>query len=800
MDEKTLELLEFNVIREKVALCAASEEAARRLLADLPQRSSQETRDIKGLAAEIAARMGSGDPEPRDSLPSVGFLFPKLAVEGTALEIDEVYGLGLFVERGEAVKRWLVGSLGKGDQEDSPLRSLAWGLPDCSEASKAVFRVLDKEGNLRDLPEFREIKRRIQHLTRELESLVARYALNDDNRPILQSPLPSQRDGRTVLAVKAQFRSKIKGIVHDASGTGQTVFVEPVEGVEKNNEILLERRNLQAEIARVIRETTEELRSRREDLLAFHEGILHLETLRARARYGFETKGRFADCSKGREVILTQARHPLLGGKAVPLDFGMEEQVGAVIITGPNAGGKTAALKTAGLFALMNQFGLALPGSEGTALPVFSGIYADIGDDQSLSQSLSTFSARMSRIAEIARKSAGDSLVLLDELGSGTDPEEGGALGAAVLDYFIEKQTRLIVTTHHGILKHYGYTHEKAENASMEFDDATRSPVYRLLMGVPGESRALEAAARSGVPPEMISRARSYLDEGHADVSALIAGLKRKREELIKAEELRKQEELRLREDRRGADLRELRLRQKEAELKAAGAGALRGLLEESRKTLENLVREVREGELTREKTLKVKDFLRRLEEAAAEQDRSLEKEQPVLDEEGRRFEREYGETAAEERTIQPGMEVSAGAYNRAGTVLRMDKKKGRWIVEIGSLKMSFPEKDLRPLVQRKSPNTPQILPPDVGSPLAPQWEISLRGMHLEEALDALRRQLDAAVLSGLQEFSVVHGKGDGVLQRGVHDFLKVQPHVADYHFSRPEMGGFGRTEVVLKR
>jgi DNA mismatch repair protein MutS2 len=288
-----------------------------------------------------------------------------------------------------------------------------------------------------------------------------------------------------------------------------------------------------------------------------------------------------------------------------------------VIITGPNTGGKTVTLKTAGLFALMNQSGLALPAAE-AALPLFDGVYADIGDEQSLSQSLSTFSAHMTNIAAIARHAGEHSLVLLDELGAGTDPEEGSAIAMAILDHFIETQSTVILTTHHGMLKNYGYSRAGVENASAEFDRQTLSPTYRIIMGIPGESRALDIAERNGLPPALVERARSYLDKERADVSALIAGLKEKRRELEEASVSAREAEKRIEEERREADLRELSLRRREQLLKEEGAVEFRRFLLESRKTLENLVRELREGELGRDKTLAVKEFIRGLEGQSA--------------------------------------------------------------------------------------------------------------------------------------------------------------------------------------
>ncbi|MDR2362836.1 MAG: endonuclease MutS2 [Spirochaetaceae bacterium] len=817
MNDKTLKLLEFDRLRTRVAESALSGEAARRLAEEIPRTDPQEAGELKKLVAEFTEKLNDRGEEPRESFPDIGFILPKLAAEGMVLELDEAYALGAFINAAEALKGWFWGAVpgnkirgapaGLGE-EPSPLAVLVSELPDCSPVSREIFRVLHKDGSLRDLPEFQEIRGRIRNLTGELEAAAARYTGNEETRRMLQSALPSQRDGRMVLAVKANFRGRIRGIVHEVSSTGQTLFVEPEAVVEKNNEILIETRRLDGEIRRVLRDMTGRIALRRLLLGELHEKVIRLETLRARARYSRETRGVFAldgdtdhRAFQPAGLVLRQARHPLLGSKAVPVDISMGGNTRTVIITGPNTGGKTVTLKIVGLFALMNQFGLALPAEEGTALPVFDGIYADIGDEQSLSQSLSTFSAHMTNIAAITGAVTERSLVLLDELGSGTDPEEGSAIAMAILDHLMEKQARVIATTHHGILKNYGYSREGVENASVEFDGRTLSPTYRLIMGIPGESRAVEIAARNGLCGTIVSAARAYLDEERSDVSALIAGLKRKHQELDAAAEAGKAEISRLREERRRADLKELRLRQKEIDLKAGGVGSLRLLLLSSRKTLENLVRELKEGELTRQKTLKVKEFLAGLEKSVAAEGESLEKERQGLAEERRRLDAEYAPEdagAAVPAAFGPGTAVLAGEYRRRGRILRADKK-GAWIVEIGSLRMSISEKDLIPLALSGEDQKPLIAPPDLSPENQARFELNLLGMRLEEALEALRRQIDAAALAGLHEFSVVHGKGDGVLQRGVHEFLKQQGLVADYYFSRPETGGFGRTEVVLK-
>lgn len=814
MNDKTTRLLEFQTLRARVAGRCLSEESSERLEAEEILTDPQAVRELKASTAEFVNLLQSGISAPSLILPRIGQFLPRLGKEGTSLELEEAYALGLFVRSSSDLKRWLSGE-GAGER----LRAEAAELPDCSAVEREVFRILDKDGTLRDLPEFREIKRRIQGLRRDLETLTNRYLTDEETRKMLQSDIATQRDGRIVIAVKANYRSRIRGIVHEVSATGQTIFVEPEDVVDKNNDILLEERRLSAEVARVLREMTSRIGERRDDLVLLREKVLHLDCLRARARYSIDSSGTFA-LDPSPRLSLRGARHPLLGPSAVPIDLSMDEATRVVIVTGPNTGGKTVALKTVGLFALMNQFGLAVPALEGTTIPIFDGVYADIGDEQSISQSLSTFSAHMKNMASIVAAATPQSLVLLDELGSGTDPEEGSAIAMSILDHFIELQATVLTTSHHGILKNYGYTKPGVVNASVDFDAATLSPTYRIILGIPGESRAIDIASRNGLQSDIVSRARSYLAEERADVSALIRGLKEKRRELDVADEARRKETRSLQDDRRKVDLRALRLRQREAELREQGLGSLNRLLSESRKTLENLVRELREGELTREKTLKVKEFLSDLERTTQEQRDLSDDEETTLRDEERAYRAEAdredreasevggGKRRGEGRTapspmeppaLAPGIEVLVGPSRRRGVIVR-PAKKAHWVVEVGAVKMTFPERDLTAVAGERVAAKPEIAVADLAGSTTAALELNLRGMRLEEALEALRRQLDAATLGGLYEFSIIHGKGDGILQRGVHEYLKNQRVVADYYFARPEEGGFGKTVVSLVR
>jgi DNA mismatch repair protein MutS2 len=799
--EKTRALLEYPQIMESVASHALSEEAASLVRESTPFYGPENAEKTKRLVQTLFARIKSIDDEPRSWLPSVGFLLPKIGTQGAVLELDEARAVALFIERGEELKKWAM----KDDECKAAFATMldSDSCPDCKPAAVEVFKIVDREGKLRDLPSLRAIRRRISGLEKELRAAISRYASDDEYRRMLQSALPSQRDGRTVLAVKANFRGRIRGIVHEASSSGQTVFVEPLDVVEKNNEILIETRNLNAEIQRILRELTEKVAAYAEPLAKFHSAVIELECLRARARYSAATKGSFVRSSFVKttneeeeeelvSLILKQARHPLLV-KAVPVTIEMKNGARTLIITGPNTGGKTVALKTLGLFALMNQSGLALPLEEGSVMPVFDGVYADIGDEQSIKQSLSTFSAHVSNISAITAFATEKSLVLLDELGAGTDPEEGGAIAMAVLDFLIERNSQMIITTHHGILKNYGYTRKSVENASVEFNARTLSPTYRIINGVPGESRALDIALANGLDQAIVERARLYIDDEKSDVSALITGLEQKHRELAGKEMQSAMEQHRLREQRRKADLKELQLRQKEAELKRDAVGKLQNLLRESRKTLENLVREVKEGELDREKTLKVKEFLNELARNVEDESAAAREEEFSM--------MERSDAAAPAACFTPGMEVFAGLSKQRGVILQADKKNtngNSWIINTGSMRMSIPEKDLVPAAPLKAAQSASWAA-ELDAASSAVFELKLLGMRLDEATEALRRQIDAASISGLKTFAVVHGKGSGVLQKGIHAYLKNDPSVADYYFARPELGGFGRTEVILR-
>ncbi len=779
MHEHSLQLLEFFRIRQSVADYALSPEGQASVLKTLPLAEAAAVRECKAQSSSIRQIFMEGHGVPPASFTPIEESVRIISKQGTALMLDELWALGMWADSYENLKQWLLKS------RNTLLSVRVKESPGLTEVVAIVFKIVARDGEVRDLPELRDIRNRIQKLNMDIQRTTASFFQDEGTRAMLQNDVPTQRDGRTVLAVRAGFKARIRGIVHEVSGTGQTVFIEPEELVQKNNALVEEEARYQRELLRILREVTAKLFLHHERISAARGECAFFDAMYARGRYSQMTNGIYAD-DRETGIALVKAKHPILGTRAVPIDLCMPDDARTLIITGPNTGGKTVALKTAGLFALMNQFGLALPAGPGTGLPIFDGVWADIGDEQSIDQSLSTFSGHMRTISAIVNGASDRSLVLLDELGSGTDPEEGCAIAMALLDLFIARGAITLVTTHHGILKNFGYTKEGVLNASVDFDRETLSPTYRILMGIPGESRALDIAGKNGVSSEVVDGARRYLRDERTDISAMIRGLSEKHREL---DAMHSEGRSRLRdamEEQRKADLKDLQLRQKEIELKSHGIADLKNLLSDSRKTLENLVRALREGELTRDKTQGVKEFF-------AELDGKIEKAEAGL----RADERELRPESPVRGVLGIGSPVLVLPARKRGKILRA-AKNGSWVVETDALRVTVEPFNLE-LTAELVQKAPSI---SIESSLSRSnqavLELDIRGYRLMEAIQAVERQLDAATLQNLSSFSIIHGTGEGVLQQGVRETLARYPGVTSFCYAKPEQGGNGKTLVTL--
>ena len=798
MHQHTLTVLEFEKIRTELLDYCISEDGR---AAVSRQKFYYTQSDLEPLQNRVEAAREFMEREefPSFEFPEIDEEVHELSKEGMVLEGEEIVRFARYFNSAHRLAAYLKQAGEYGYESIAPYCD---EIGDFRSTAKEIFAVLNTDGSVKDShPELRKQRAQLARLRSELNKAAQNYLQQHSGR--WQSDVPTQRDGRIVLPLKAQYQNMVSGVIHYSSARGATVYIEPPELMKKNNDIALVEQEIREIIFKILRELTRSLVERYSEVKELIKVVSEVDSFLCRARYA-----RVHNCvrpiHRDRGFKLKKARHPLLREAAVPIDIETAEDVQSLIISGPNAGGKTVTLKTVGLLALMNQFGLQIPADEGTELAVFNGIYADIGDEQSIEGSLSTFSGHMSQIAEMLEHADIHALALLDELGSGTDPGEGATLAMAVLDEFLQRGATTLATSHHGLLKNYGYTTPNVQNASMDFDASTLTPNYRVVVGLPGESHALDIAARSGLPPHVIETARSYLSHESGEVSKMIKELEQRQAEFKQREESLKQRDDELKEQIKQNDLAALRIRQREHELKQSGYSDLNRFLREARQELENLVYELQSrarsggtegqqagadaGGLTKEDTKRVKEFIRTIE--------AREKSEQAKVEAG---EAEFA--ASDQHEFEPGMEVLTGPGRRRGTIIRK-AKKGHWLVEVGAMKITLPETDLTPAAPQPKSNQEK---PKYGytsdSSHAPAvFSLDVRGERLDQALDKVNRQIDNALLANLYEFEVIHGKGEGILQTGIQRMLQESPRVEDFYFSRPEHGGTGKTIVKLKR
>ena len=847
MNKKTLTQIDYYRIRDEIAEYCVSQEGKKNILEREPFKDIEEIEKNKNLSREWEKYFSKNYSNPLFGWENIKNLLPIIKMNGSSLTLEQVNNLGHFILSVNNVKKAIENH--KIELELTLLPEQIYQIPDLQDAEKKIFRVISTDGQMKELPEIVDIRKQIASLNSKIKTIMQGFTSNSKFHGVLESQVPVLRNGRQVLAVKASLQNRVPGIIHEVSQTAQTVFVEPQEAVLCSNELLQKEFELQAVIKKILTELTQSLQP---SIPLFRDALpvmCLLDTTQAAQRWGNEHNCCYAQNAINEPPMLIKARHPLLGEKAVPIDIKFMSEKKVLIITGPNTGGKTVSLKTFALLSMLNQSGFPIPADEGTRLPVFSNVFADIGDDQSLDQSLSTFSGHMKNIAQAVNAATDSTLVLLDELGSGTDPQEGTAIAMAVLDKLIEKKSFVLVTTHQGILKNYGYTNEYCINASVEFNQNTLSPNYHLLMGVPGESHALDIAKKSGLPSEICKAAQDYILTEQADVSALIRGLNKKHIELNK---IQKQNEKLLSENQEKFEKlkkKELELRRKENELKKGKQQELNDFLIHSRRQLENLVRTLKEGEITREKTLAVKQFINDLTKNTEHLEQKIEAEEEKLAKDEQDFAKQIAsknhhtstkktkrkmsnsealkyasplvtqiensdfpkksEVIKTNAVFEPGAYVIAGTNNSEGILIE-ETRKGVWQVQFGSVKMSVKQKDLR-----LSDNQERTLKPSVSIDInskevngniivekdipRPVFELRLLGMRSEEALRSLERQIDLCLLNNFLHFSVIHGKGDGILQQVVQDYLSHSSVVASFEFAPAEDGGAGKTYVTLK-
>ncbi|MDK2882357.1 MAG: mismatch repair protein MutS2 [Bacillota bacterium] len=709
---------------------------------------------------------------------------------GTA-SIEELYQLRLTLEAGRKVKAILT------DEVALPLLKALGGemplFPDLEELlrrSVASAEDLADEASLELLRLRREKKRLINAIRSHLEDMIRSPAV----QKYLQEPIITMRGDRYVLPVKQEWRQHVPGVVHDQSASGATLFIEPLAVFQMGNNLREIEARERREVERILGELARRVGEQAEGIGMLMAKLARLDFIMAKGRLAVAQDAVRPSLNCEGRLNIRLGRHPLLGAEAVPISLPLGRAFRILVVTGPNTGGKTVTLKTVGLFALMHQAGLHVPAAPDTELPVYDRIFCDLGDEQSIEQSLSTFSSHMKNIVDILAGCTARSLVLLDELGAGTDPAEGAALAKAILEHLAEVGASVIATTHYSELKVFAYSHPRVENASVEFDPVTLKPTYRLLIGLPGRSNAFEIAARLGLPEPLVLRARTLLSQADVRTDDLIRSLEEKRaylEKLEKDVESARTEAERLKKEWEAK--RAALEAQKEEYLRRAKGEAL-STLNYARREAERIIRELR----TASSNLIEKDRILVAQEARQRLSEAQERVRQILAE-------QQGVSGGEEETghteFKTGQSVFIPHLNLSGTLLTDPDANGNVRVQVGVLKIDLRTSQLRlqetKKDRREEKNLGSIAAAKARS-ISP--ELDLRGLTVEEAEYRVEKYLDDAHLAGLEKVRLIHGKGTGTLRQAVQNLLARHPHVERFSLADYREGGTGVTVAVLKK
>ncbi|MBI2834096.1 MAG: endonuclease MutS2 [Acidobacteria bacterium] len=819
MHQTALRVLEFDRIIEAVRRFALTPLGAMRLADLRPSGDPGRVQTALAATGEAIRYLEENSPFPLNAPPRLDAILDALAIEGRILEPSPLLAFAGFLASADQMRAAI-------RQARSPLpilRGITDNMRSFEREVSDVQQKIDPSGEVIDnaSPELATIRDRLRKQRARLRSTLESYLRGKDTARYLQEQVVTDRHGRYVLVVKAEHRNAIAGIIHGSSASGASLFLEPLSTVEVNNDIVALEEQETAEVRRILRQLTEAFRGRATDLQRTLEAITELDVLQAKAQLSQLADGVEPVLSTEHRFELRAARHPLLipqiaglitGGSAgsqgrpgpVPIDLVIEAPTTALLITGPNTGGKTVALKTAGLLALMAQAGFHIPAHRGCRLPVFRSIFADIGDEQSISASLSTFSAHVTNIAGMDRHLALPALVLLDEVGAGTDPVEGGALGMAIIEHFRRRGGLVLATTHYDMLKSYASTTEGVSTAGFGFDPDTFAPTYRLTYGTPGRSLALEIAARIGLAAPIIEAARQYRSAREAQLADHLARVDQELKELERERRLMGAEHAEVEQLGARLQARETALREREETLKRRLDTELEERMREARREVDALIDGLRQ------------EVARLAAEAAR---RSAEQGPPVSTGEtgavraGARAaledvaERLRGPRPAEPgpetrhvpaAAVSPGDRVAIGSLGMEGIVRAVHDRDAE--VEVRGKRLRVRLDDLSLTAKNAGEGSGRIsvnvhmLPRE-----APATELNLIGCTVDEALTRAEKFLDEAVLAEQRTVRVIHGYGTGQLRRAVAGFLEGHPFVARFGAAAPEKGGGGVTVVELK-
>lgn len=787
MNKKILDVLAFDQVKQLVGQYLVTAQGKEELAQLAPSADAQQ---ISTWLAETedalkVQRLRGGIPVPKIENIRPQMKRIEIGADLNGLELAQV---GRVLVTANELKRFFE-DLSDSEIEFERLYEWEKQLVTLPTLSRHLKEAVDEDGRLTDeaSPELRVIRqniRRSERTIREtLDSLV-----RGGNAKYLSDTIVTMRNERYVIPVKQEYRGVFGGVVHDQSSSGQTLFIEPKQVVDQNNRLRQHQIAERTEIERILAELSAELAPYQREILHNAYVIGMMDFMNAKARFGKELQAIVPAINTDNHVVFKQARHPLIDQeKVVPNDIAIGEDYQAVVITGPNTGGKTITLKTLGLLQIMGQSGLPILVDEESQMGIFQEIFADIGDEQSIEQSLSTFSSHMTTIVDVLKKVDHTSLVLFDELGAGTDPQEGAALAIAILDELGARSAYVMATTHYPELKVYGYNRANTINASMEFDVDTLSPTYRLLIGVPGRSNAFEISKRLGLDTQIIEQAKQIMDGESQDLNEMIADLENRRK-------MTETEYLEMRHYVEEAERLQKELKQaynfffeeREAELAKARKKANQ-IVEEAKEESEKIISDIRNMQLSSGQShVKEHELIAaRTKLSDLHQEEHLQKNKVL-------------QKAKAAKTLKVGDEVLVTSYGQRGTLI---KKMGQsqWQVQLGILKMTLPESDLQPAAPVKEPVQRVVHTVRSAESSHVPNQLDLRGKRYEEALNEVDQYLDAAILAGYPQVTIVHGKGTGALRQGITEYLKNHRSVKSFEFAPANQGGNGATIVKFK-
>ncbi len=788
-DHHYFRILEYDAIIRTVSDHAASTPGKERIASLRPSYDLEEVRrrlasTLEGL--ELLRWKGSV------SLSGVRDIRPSLrrARIGGILEGGELIEVADTLAAGRKV----CGQIADIDADKAPLphlRSLAARFEGLKSLEEEIRKCVDDQGVVKDRASsaLARVRRTIERVQEQVRNVSEQILRNPHYQKMIQEPIITVRNDRYVIPVKQEYRGAFGGIIHDQSASGATLFIEPEAVVQLNNRLRELQLEEEREVERILKELSAQVGAVVDALAANVEVLAEMDLILAKARFGQQIRGAVPTIDRDVPIRLKKARHPLISpDEVVPIDVELGDPHRVMVITGPNTGGKTVSLKTVGLLALMAHAGLPIPAEEGSGFPLLSGVFADIGDEQSIEQSLSTFSSHLNHIIQILGKVDGRSLVLLDELGAGTDPAEGAALAVGILDHLLERGCLVVATTHYSELKVFAHARPGVINASVEFDVETLRPTYRLLIGIPGKSNAFAIADRLGLPREIIDRAKAQLSSEENRLEEMIAALSADRR--AAEEERRQAERLRREAESLHAELKKKMGAWEETKgrLLESARREARSVVARAEREAEEILRQLREWARRRPDQLKEHQLIeakKRLEDAVPEM------KLPA---------RPSEDTGDPNRPLKPGDHVLVRTLNQKGEILE-DLGGEEFQVQVGSLKMKVLRKDLawigsgKPVQGDSRKKTTSVR----RTSEAVRPELDLRGKMVEEAVFAIDRYLDQAILAGYREVYLIHGKGTGALRSGVQQFLRNHPNVKNYRLGGHGEGGSGVTVVELR-